>query len=85
MALNYDTITNRLRTFRFNHGNDVERLRQERIEDVLDIEEYGHLQKTRKVLMYSTLAGTIIIQPFHLSFGRTAFFKAFYTLTPELL
>jgi hypothetical protein len=81
MALNYDTITNRLRTFRFNHGNDVERLRQERIQDVLDIEEYGHFQKTKKVLTYTTFAGALIVQPFHFAFGRTAFFKALHPYT----
>ncbi|OMJ79227.1 hypothetical protein SteCoe_20779 [Stentor coeruleus] len=75
MALNYDTITNRLRTFRFSHGNDVERLRQERVQDVLDIEEYGELQNAKNILKIMTFSGTLLVQPFHFAFGRTAFFK----------
>ena len=47
MAINYDPITNRMRTFRFSHNNNLETLKRERPEDVLDIEEYGKYYRTK--------------------------------------
>lgn len=41
MALNYDPVNSRLKVFRFPHGKNLESLKRERPEDVLDIEEYG--------------------------------------------
>lgn len=47
MALNYDPVNSRLKVFRFPHGNNLESLKRERPEDVLDIEEFGKYHRAK--------------------------------------
>ena len=76
MATNYDPILNRLRTFRFYHGNDTASLRQERIQDALDIEEYGMAMKKLRSFKNQEIYGFLLAQTVHYFVGGTAIFKA---------
>lgn len=78
MAAKYDPTINRLRQFRFHNGNDAESLQQERMENILDIEELGLINRTRAEYSQRELFGTLLVQPFHFAFGRTSFFKSLH-------
>jgi hypothetical protein len=47
MAVNFDAINNPFRTFRFTAENNLETLKRERPQDVLDVVEYGTYCKTK--------------------------------------
>jgi hypothetical protein len=78
MATNYDPLSNRFRTFRFTQGSDLESLRQERIQDVLDIEELGLVYKTLDNLRLKEILVGLAFQPLHFLIGRTGFFKSMH-------
>ena len=81
MAFNYDPLLNRLRTFRFNHGSDIESMKQARICDVLDIEEFGIYHRTRNFYVTMLFGSIVAAQVVHYYVGRTA---AFHGLNPYL-
>ena len=78
MAINYDPITNRMRTFRFSHNNNLETLKRERPEDVLDIEEYGRYYRTRQDTRTSKLLLLAFFTGSGIYFYRDAQFKALH-------
>ena len=75
MALNYDPILNRMRTFRFRHGKDMESLLQERPEDVLDIEEYGAVYQKWLVNRLAVVGSFIGLQVVHSLVSKTNYFQ----------
>jgi hypothetical protein len=67
-----------MRTFRFRNENNLEGLRQERLQDVFDIEEFGQINRKARENAISEVFGTLLLQPFHFYFGRTAHFKSLH-------
>ena len=79
MAQNYDPILNRLRTFRFNRSDDYETLRQERIQDVLDIEEFRLVHDKVEKATHTSILVTLSLLPFNYFLGHV---PAFNSLNP---